>query len=243
MRIDAASLHYRRLNEAVRDAIRAGESRVIVENVLGQRYIGCGLGAGARLEIRGVPGNDLAAFMDGAEIRVEGNAQDGVGNTMSAGKVVISGDAGDLLGHSMRGGRIFVRGSAGYRAGVHMKAYGDRFPVVVIGGRVGQYLGEYMAGGVLVVLGVGPHGECAVGGYVGTGMHGGVIFLRGKVEPWLLGREVGVSKPDEGDRAVLAAILDEYRRDVGTGVPAFEPDGFVALRPRTVRPYGRLYAY
>lgn len=43
----------------------------------------------------------------------------------------------------MRGGAIYVQGNAGYRAGVHMKAYGDRLPMIVIGGRAGSFLGEY----------------------------------------------------------------------------------------------------
>lgn len=33
----------------------------------------------------------------------------------------------------MRGGRIYVRGDAGYRTGIHMKAYEDKTPVMIIG--------------------------------------------------------------------------------------------------------------
>ena len=47
------------------------------------------------------------------------------------------------------------RGNAGYRVGIHMKAYEDHRPVIVIGGKAGDYLGEYQAGGVLIVLGIG----------------------------------------------------------------------------------------
>lgn len=49
----------------------------------------------------------------------------------------------DATGYAMRGGKIFVRGNAGYRAGIHMKAYKDKTPVLVIGGKAGSFLGEY----------------------------------------------------------------------------------------------------
>mgnify|MGYP002508793462 CR=1 FL=1 len=58
-------------------------------------------------------------------------------------------------GYAMRGGKIFVKGNAGYRAGIHMKAYEEKKPVMVIGGTAGSFLGEYQAGGVIVVLGLG----------------------------------------------------------------------------------------
>ncbi len=244
MRIDAQGIHYRALNERIRDSVDHGDLDVAIDHAEGQRYIGAGLGAGVRITIDGIPGNDLAAFMDGAEITVRGNAQDGVANTMNAGKIVIHGNAGDILGHSMRGGRVFVRGNVGYRSGIHMKAYGSRFPVVVIGGRTGPYLGEYMAGGVLVVLGLDVReGASPVGEYVGTGMHGGTIFIRGKVEPFQLGLEVGVEKLTDADWQFLSQLLDEFRAETGANGRELRRDEFVKLYPKSARPYGTLYAY
>ena len=43
----------------------------------------------------------------------------------------------------MRGGRIYVKGNAGYRAGIHMKAYREHLPVLVIGGKAGSFLARY----------------------------------------------------------------------------------------------------
>lgn len=40
----------------------------------------------------------------------------------------------------MRGGRIFVRGNVGYRAGIHMKAYQEKVPVIIVGGETGAFL-------------------------------------------------------------------------------------------------------
>ena len=71
--IDAEGLYYRNVNEAVRQAFAAGAKTVVLNNVNGQRYIGTGIsGKGLRIEVNGVPGNDMAAFMDGPTIRVFG---------------------------------------------------------------------------------------------------------------------------------------------------------------------------
>jgi glutamate synthase domain-containing protein 3 len=123
---------------------------------------------------------------------------------MNAGRVIVHGDAGDVLGYGMRGGRVFIKGDVGYRVGIHMKAYEGHVPVMVCGGKSRDFFGEYMAGGMLVLLGMdtridGP----LVGGYVGTGMHGGVIYLRGEVEPWQCGKEVGIFTADEDDLKTL----------------------------------------
>ena len=137
MIIDASSLPYSALNEAVRGC--GGQCRII--GCLGQRFIGAGLERGS-ISISGIPGNALGAYLNGAAIQVEGNAQDAVGDTMNAGSIVIHGSVGDAAGYAMRGGAIYIQRDAGYRAGVHMKAYGDRVPVMVIGGRAGSFLGE-----------------------------------------------------------------------------------------------------
>ena len=63
-----------------------------LEDVHAQRYLGCAMPEGKRLEIHGTPGNDLACYMDGGSIEVFGNAQDQVGNTMNGGEVVIRTD-------------------------------------------------------------------------------------------------------------------------------------------------------
>ncbi len=243
MRIDAEGLQYRELNERIRAAVASGVREIELDNVRGQRYIGVGLGEGVRITVNGVPGNDLAAFMNGAELTIHGNAQDGVGNTMNGGTLIIHGDAGDILGHAMRGGRIFVRGNVGYRAGIHMKAYRSRFPVVVVGGRAGPYLGEYMAGGVLAVLGLDSDGRVPVGEYVGTGMHGGTLYVRGRPEPWQVGREVAMHELDDDEWQELAGILADYAGAFGLNGSQFRRDEFVRLAPFSSRPYGTLYTY
>ncbi|KXB07649.1 hypothetical protein AKJ56_02440 [candidate division MSBL1 archaeon SCGC-AAA382N08] len=243
MKINAEGVYYKDLNERIRKAVDSGESEIILENVNGQRYIGTNLrGSEVNIEINGVPGNDLAAFMDGPNINVRSNSQDAVGNTMNSGKVVVHGNAGDLVGHSMRGGKIYIRGDVGYRTGIHMKAYRDLFPVLIAGGTARDFLGEYMAGGLLVVLGLDGQDEIA-GDYIGTGMHGGEIYLRGEVEGYQFGKEVGVKEPDDEDMEKLVKYLNDYAEEFGLDLDAILEKDFTRLVPSTHRPYGTIYAY
>src|SRR4030042_7099046 len=152
VKIDAYGLTHKELNVKMRDAVSNGMNRIELHNVYGQRYIGTDLNKQIEIEIFGVPGNDLGAFMDGPTIIVRGNAQDGFGNTMNSGEIIVHGHSGDIMGLSARGGKIFVRADVGYRAGIHMKEYKDKKPVVVIGGTAQDFLGEYMAGGVFLLL-------------------------------------------------------------------------------------------
>ncbi len=242
--IDGKGVYYKTLNEQVREEIEAGATRVVLDNVIGQRYIGTGLTyRGVTVVINGVPGNDLAAFMNGPTLIVNDNAQDGVANTMNSGLVVVNGDAGDVLGYGMRGGSVYVRGSVGYRVGIHMKAFGERKPLIVVGEHARDYLGEYMAGGEIVVLGLGDDEGPVVGSYVGTGMHAGVMYLRGEVAEHQLGKEVRTAPPTDADWARIQEIVNDYCvvMEIDPGNVLDKP--FVKVYPYTSRPYGRLYVY
>ena len=144
MLLDAKNMDYTQLNNSL-----AQQTDCEIENCLGQRFLGAGM-SGKQIRIHGIPGNALGAYLNGADITVYGNAQDAVGDTMNAGRIVIHGNVGDAAGYAMRGGKIFVKGNAGYRTGIHMKAYHEKHPVLVIGGRAGSFLGEYLAGGTVV---------------------------------------------------------------------------------------------
>lgn len=239
--LDAAALDHTALNREIRARLKAGATALTVTNVLGQRYIAAGLKAELALELNGVPGNDLGAFMDGPEITVRANVQDATGNTMGGGRIIVHGGAGDLLAYAMRGGEIFVRDDVGYRVGVHMKAYQEYVPVMVAGGIGHDYLGEYLAGGVIVII--NRNNEKISAHHIGTGMHGGIIYLRGKVEPWQLGREVGIVDRTAEDDARLAAALATFRRHFAVPLKGIVPGDFTKLAPVSNRPYGNMYAY
>ena len=244
VKIDAGGIYYRELNARLRDLVSNGTRKIELHNVHGQRYIGTNLDKLVEIKIFGTPGNDLGSFMNRPRIMVHGNAQDGCGNTMNDGEIVIHGHAGDTVGLSARGGEIYVRDNVGYRAGIHMKEYQDKKLVLVIGGTAQDFLGEYMAGGILILLGMNLNeGEAHKAKYIGTGMHGGIIFLRGNVEDYQLGKEVGVTELDEPDSQVLRQYVTEYADYFGYSAEDILKHSFKKLYPRYLRPYGRLYAY
>ncbi len=244
VKIDASGIFYRELNAKLRDAVSNGTQKIELHNIYGQRYIGTNLNKPVEIEIFGTPGNDLGAFMDGPRIVVHGNAQDGCGNTMNEGEIIVHGHAGDIIGLSARGGKVFVRDDVGYRAGIHMKEYQDKKPVLVIGGTAQDFLGEYMAGGILILLGLNlSEGEHHKANFIGTGMHGGVIYLRGSVEDHQLGKEVGLAELEEKDCQILHQFVGEFATHFGYDAGEILKCKFIRLFPRWLRPYGRLYAY
>lgn len=261
--INAVGLHYRLLNEHIRAEVDKGAKEIVLKGINGHRYIGDGIRGNVKIVVEGVPGNDLGAFMDGPTIIVKANGQDAIGNTMNEGKIIVHGHAGDVIGYGMRGGRIFIMGDVGYRVGIHMKAFKDKKPIIVVGGNAQDFLGEYMAGGVVVVLGLKENRDSIfriqrtglkafgenlnhipiVGNFVGTGMHGGTMFIRGRVEPYQVGKEVGVTRPDKEDEKFLKEILKEYCSDFSLDINELFKTAFIKLFPQSSRPYGKLYAY
>ena len=241
--LDAEGVYYRQLNEDIRRLAADGAREFVIENVKGQRYIATGLDGDYRFTIHGVPGQDMAAFMRGPHIRVLGNVQDGVGNTMDAGKVVVDGLAGDVLGYAMRGGRIFVKGDVGYRVGIHMKAYMDNVPVIVVGGKAGDFLGEYMAGGIILLLGMfsdKPDAPVA-GRSLGTGMHGGVIYVRGGVPEEQLGPGLSAQPCTREDLEAIRGLVEDYAAELQLDADDVLDAEFVKIKPFSHRPYGNLY--
>lgn len=229
--------HFREANERVREAL-ADHDEVVLEEVYAQRYLGCAMPAGKRLSIHGIPGNDMASYMDGGVIEVFGNAQDQIGNTMNDGLIVVHGRCGDAAGYAMRGGEIFIRDDCGWRVGIHMKQFEQRRPVIFIGGDAGSFLGEYMAGGIIVLLG-------KAGEYLATGMHGGVIYLKNPLEADRVPEGLVLEAVDAEDEALLAELISRYDgffAEDGCEVKA-QPKDFFRLRPASSRPYADMYAH
>lgn len=237
MNIDAKNMDFKELNEVIRST---ADQRITIVNCNGQRYIGNGLGKKV-IEINGVPGNALGSYLDGCDIIVNGNAQDATGDTMNDGSIVIHGSSGDATGYAMRGGKIYVRGSTGYRAGIHMKAYQDKVPVLIIGETAGSFLGEYQAGGIIVVLGLHTKEKVPVGNFCGTGMHGGKIYLRCEKLPKDLPKQVVAEKATEKDLAEIRLYLEEFCKFFGENIEDIYLKTFYVLTPNTKNPYKQLY--
>jgi glutamate synthase domain-containing protein 1/glutamate synthase domain-containing protein 3 len=192
--MDATGAGFKEVNEFLRKTLSSGSDAARVKNVSGQRYLGIGFSTkrsdGTRrnfkVELHGYPGNCLANLNDGVSFEVFGNAGDDLADTMHAGSIVIHGSARDVCAQAFQGGTIFVRGSVGNRAGIQMREYRQAKPFLVVGETADDYLGEYMAGGVLAVLNLGDS-EKPVGKFAATGLVGGALYVRGKVDATQLG--------------------------------------------------------
>jgi glutamate synthase domain-containing protein 3 len=239
--IDASGLDSRKLNQIIRETIKMEKKSIFLDHVTGQRYIASGLEGNVQIKIRGTPGNDLGAFMDGPQVEVFGNGQDCFGNTMNRGDIIIHGDVGDITGMSMRGGKIFVKGDSGYRTGVHMKEYHNSKPMIVIGGTAQDFLGEYMAGGVILLLGLNLKDQIHPANFVGTGMHGGTIFVRGDVRG--IGQEVEMSVINQEDRKTIIALVKEFSKYFSYKVDEIIGDKFIKLTPIAKRPFENLFTH
>jgi len=241
-KIDAEGVYYQHLSTLLRALQRDGFRNIEIRNVYGQRYIGTNLARNIEIIIHGTPGNDLGAFMNSPKITVYGNAQDGCGNTMNGGLIVVHGHAGDVAGYSMRGGKIFIRDDVGYRAGIHMKGFQNIRPCMVIGGTARDFLGEYMAGGVILILGLNlRNGERHKAKFVGTGMHGGVIYVCREITN--VGREVAIMDVEKGDTELIRGLVREFSDCFGFDFDKIVDRSFRKIVPVSHRPYGRLYAY
>ena len=219
MLLDAREEYPQGLNAAIRTAARRGP--VEVYGVCGQRYLGAGLEEG-QVGITGTPGNALGAYLCGGRLFVHGNAQDAVGDTMD-------------------GGRIAVDGMVGYRAGVHMKAYGTKQPVLVIGGQAGSFLGEYQAGGTIVVLNLGTENSAPAGRFCGMGMYGGKIYLRGKVLVPDLSDRLVCRPATQQDMDAVAPALQAFCGLFGLQQASLYASPFHVLQPNGANPYRQLY--
>lgn len=236
--IRAAEMSFQQLNEQIHTC---QDAEITLTDVMGQRYIASGL-SGKRLAIHGIPGNALGAYVDDCRVEVFGNAQDATGDTMNAGEIIIHGSSGDATGYAMRGGMILVEGNVGYRAGIHMKAYKDQVPVLVVGGEAGSFLGEYQAGGYVVVLGLNTTGRAPVGRFCAAGMHGGKIFLRTEAElPFDLPSQVSAHRADAKELEEIRPFVEKYAHAFGRNTAEILRGAFQVLIPNTANPYKSLY--
>ncbi len=230
-------LDHHTLNRLVREAISDDIGKIVLEGVLGQRYIGATISkSGLTIEVRGTPGNNLGAFLNGSTIEVFGNAQDLTGNTMNSGEIIIHGSVRDVTGLAARGGDILIQSNAGYRTGIHMKEFKGRGPSLVIGGRSGDYLGEYMAGGTILVLGLNTRDLPIIGHQIGSGMHGGRVFVMDEVFEQQLAPGASLKEIEESEYDEIDRLLQKYEGAFGADIQR-EWDDFHKIGPSSSRPF------
>ncbi|MCD7723164.1 MAG: glutamate synthase [Clostridiales bacterium] len=241
MSIVAGLERYEKLNETIKAELQS-KNKIKVNDVNGQRYIGCALDSGKTIEIHGTPGNDLACYLNGGKIIVYGNCQDAVGNTMNGGEIIVHGHSGDAMGYGMRDGQIYIRDNVACRGGIHMKEFENMKPVLVIGQNAGAFLGEYMAGGTIVLLGLGlARGEKLFGTHCASGMHGGKIFVRGRIPKENLSANIKVTELNSQDEKELKQYIKKYCKCFSIDYNEIISKPFKKLVPATSRPYANLY--
>lgn len=257
-------LHYRELNKKIREAVSGGAKHITVKNVSGQRFIGAGIKGDVTIEIFGDAGLDTGVFADGLRIIVHGSSEYLLGNTLNSGELVVYGDSWDITGMGARGGTIYVMGNGGSRVGIHMKEFRGKSPAIVYGGKVKQYCGEYMAGGTIIVLGLDysdaiidpgrpvtrenidprkikdAHGDI-VQSYLGGGMHGGTIYVRGEVPDVMLGIYAVKDEFTEEDKAAIKPRIKRYCELFNTPEDLIWKKKYTKIRPISSRPFGKVY--
>ncbi len=257
-------LHYRELNAKIRKAVKDGYDHIILLNVSGQRFIGAGLKGDITIDIYGDAGLDTGVFSDGLKINVHGCSEYLLGNTINSGELVVYGDSWDITGMSARGGNIYVMGEGGSRVGIHMKQFQDKKPAIVYGGRVKQYCGEYMAGGTIIILGLNykdaiidhkkpvtreningkkikDHPEPAVQSFLGSGMHGGVIYVRGDVPDTSLGIYAVKDEFTAEDKEAITPLLKRFSELFNAPEEKLWSKKYTKIRPISSRPFGKVY--
>ncbi|MCU0822904.1 MAG: FAD-dependent oxidoreductase, partial [Spirochaetes bacterium] len=147
----------------------------------------------------------------------------------------------EIPGHSMRGGSVYIESDVEYRAGIHMKEFKEQVPLLVIGGTAKDYCGEYMAGGRVVILNLKNKNRSPVGNSVGTGIHGGVIYVRGKVADHQLGIGAIIADIDDGDRKFLVKVIADADAKLKVNISGIAADEFVKITRKGKRPFASLY--
>lgn len=236
MILNVKNLDYKTLNEQLREI----EDDCLITECCGQRFIAAGM-SNKNITVDGIPGNALGAYLNGATVTVNANAQDAVGDTMNEGKIIVYGNIGDAAGYAMRGGKIYVKGNAGYRAGIHMKAYEDKIPVMVIGGKAGSFLGEYQAGGIILVLGLTDDDKPIVSNFPCTGMHGGKMILRSDCKNIRFPGQVRTRTASEDDMNSIKEYIAEYCRLFGCDEKEILDAPFTVVTPDSKNPYKQMY--
>ncbi|MCX7705357.1 MAG: hypothetical protein N2115_03760, partial [bacterium] len=75
------------------------------------------------------------------------------------------------------------------------------------------------------------------------GMHGGTIYVRGRIPEVILGKEVRVFDVKEDEYYRIMPYLERFCGYFGEDVEKICKCGFQKIVPVTHRPYGKIYSY
>ena len=104
-----------------------------------------------------------------------------------------------------------------------------------------------MAGGRIIVLNkfFEDNPPSRLSHFIGTGMHGGVIYVHGEMDLQQIGAEVGVASPTDEEMSFIGEKVRQFSRIFGLADAPDRLEGVPVLKlyPKSARPYGELYAY
>ena len=129
-----------------------GYRNFILYNLSGQRLISTatmkGNCEGVKIDVYGIPGEYLGAFMQGGTLRVHGNSQNFTGMCMHHGTLQVFGNAGKVCGYASKGGKVFILGDINDRAWTNSVDDGrcEKLQVHILGS-ASKYAGESLMGG------------------------------------------------------------------------------------------------
>nr|MCR5706033.1 hypothetical protein [Acholeplasmatales bacterium] len=119
-------------------------------------------------------------------------------------------------------------------------SYQDKIPVIVAGGAAGDFLGEYQAGGVIIILNL-DNKKHAIGEYAATGMHGGVMYIRGNIEDYTFPSQVVAEYATAEDMKAIEKYFTKYEKYFNKDLSGISKEKFIKVLPNSKNPYKQLY--
>ena len=116
----------------------------------------------------------------------------------------------------------------------------EKRPILVVEGSVHAFLGEYMAGGLLIVLGLNGQAPVAERG-VGSGIHGGEIFVRGIVEDKYLGVGARQSPATAEQMAMIRPVIEDFAHSFGIDPCTVLSAPYSRIAASSARPFASKY--
>ena len=67
------------------------------------------------------------------------------------------------------------------------------------------------------------------------------MYIRGRVQEELMGREISAAPLDDEDKAFLTQVLKDYAAYFGADISKVSLNQFTKYQPKSKRPYGNMY--
>jgi glutamate synthase domain-containing protein 3 len=99
-----------------------------------------------------------------------------------------------------------------------------------------------MAGGLIIVLGLGGGRPISEQG-VGSGIHGGEIFVRGKIDNLCLGCGAKQAPVTEEQKTMIAPIIRDFAQSFGIDPAPLLASDYTRIAATSARPFASKYTW